>query len=91
MNEIDKKDDVVFVGSKPTMVYLHSLNIAFGKVSEVKLIARGKNISRAVDAEEVAKRISNTKVKSVILGSEPAKNKEGRDINVSTIEITLTK
>ena len=61
---------------------------------EVIIKARGKFISRAVDIAEVAaKRFleGQVKVKDIRIDSEGFQNKEGKDVRVSTIEITLTK
>ncbi len=62
--------------------------------NEVMLKARGKFITRCVDVAEVAcKRflLDQIEVSDVKLDSEAFKNKEGRDIRVSTIEISLKK
>lgn len=56
--------------------------------------ARGKFISRAVDVAEVsAKRFleGTVKIKDIKVDSEEFKNKEGRDVRVSAIEIVLGK
>ena len=61
---------------------------------EVVIKARGKFISRAVDVSEVAnKRFleSTIELKDVKIGSEDFTNKEGKNIRVSFIEITLKK
>ena len=61
---------------------------------EVVLKARGKFISRCVDVAEVsAKRfLENTvEVKDIKIDSEEFQNTEGRNVRVSTIEITLVK
>ena len=61
---------------------------------EVIIKARGKFISRAVDVAEVsAKRFleESVVVKDITIDSEGFQNKEGKDVRVSTIEITLIK
>lgn len=61
---------------------------------EVTIKARGKFISRAVDVAEVAaKRFLEGQVamKGIVIDSEEFENKEGRQVRVSTIEITLIK
>ena len=90
------KDNIVFVGTKPFMNYVTSLVMQFTTKSadEVFLKARGKFISKAVDIVEVTtKRFLKDKVrvKEIRTNSEDFKNKEGRDVRVSTIEITLEK
>lgn len=92
---IDK--NVVFIGQKPFMNYITAVTTQFkiNKEKEVIIKARGKFISRAVDIAEVsAKRFlkeENIKVKDIKIDSEEFENKEGRRVNVSTIDITLEK
>tara|TARA_Y100000310_G_scaffold343654_1_gene452286 strand:- start:1078 stop:1317 length:240 start_codon:yes stop_codon:yes gene_type:complete len=62
--------------------------------SEVIIKARGKFIAKAVDIEEVAsKRFLENQIEitDVKLDSEEFKNKEGKQVRVSTIEIYLKK
>ena len=59
---------------------------------EVKVKARGKFISRAVDIVEVANKrfLENTiEIRDIKIDSEEFENKEGKTIRVSTIDITL--
>ncbi len=61
---------------------------------EVKVKARGKFISRAVDIVEVTSKrfLENTvDVKDIKIDSEEFENKEGKTVRVSTIEITLSR
>jgi archaea-specific DNA-binding protein len=89
-------DQVVFVGNKPFMNYVTGVVMQFttqgAKESIIK--ARGKFISKAVDIAEVAtKRFLEDQivVHKIITNSEGFKNQEGKDVRVSTIEITLKK
>ncbi len=90
-------ENVVFIGSKPFMNYVTGVVMQFTTKGsrEVVIKARGKFISRAVDVAEVAaKRFlkeHNIAVKDIKINSEEFENKEGRRVNVSTIEITLLK
>lgn len=62
--------------------------------NEVIIKARGKFISRAVDVAEVSsKRFldNTTEVSDIKIGSEDFTNREGRNVRVSFIEITLRK
>lgn len=94
-----KKEDenTVFIGSKPFMNYVTGVVMQFTTKgsSEVIVKARGKFISRAVDVAEVTtKRFlkeQNIEVKDIKIDSEEFENKEGKKVNVSTIEITLAK
>ncbi len=96
MAEEKQDENVVFVGGKPFMNYVTAVVMQFTKgASEVVVKARGKFISRAVDVAEVAtKRFLNDQgvtVKDIKIDSEEFENKEGKKVNVSTIEITLGK
>ncbi|MBR9700570.1 DNA-binding protein Alba [Candidatus Woesearchaeota archaeon] len=87
-------DNSIFVGEKPFMNYVTGVVIQFTTqgATEVIVKARGKFISRAVDIVEVVKhRFLKDQVKTtdIKLGSEEFTNKEGKDVRVSTIEITL--
>lgn len=90
------EDNSIFVGGKPFMNYVTGVVMQFTtkNADEVIIKARGKFISRAVDVAEVAaKRFleGTVAVKNINIDSEGFQNKEGRDVRVSTIEITLTK
>ena len=89
-------DNSIFIGGKPFMNYVTGVVMQFTtkNADEVILKARGKFISRAVDVSEVAsKRFLDgaVSVKGIKIDSEGFKNNEGRDVRVSTIEITLSK
>jgi len=61
---------------------------------EVIVKARGKFISRAVDIAEVAtKRFleGSSAVGDIKINSEDFENKEGKNVRVSTIEITIAR
>jgi len=87
-------DNSMFIGNKPFMNYVTGVVMQFTTkgASEVVIKARGKFISRAVDIAEIAcKRflVDTAKIKDIKIDSEEFKNKEGKQVRVSTIEITL--
>lgn len=89
-------DNSIFIGGKPFMNYVTGVVMQFTTkgAEEVTVKARGKFISRAVDVAEVsAKRFlkDTVGVKEITIDSEEFENKEGRQVRVSTIEITLAK
>lgn len=94
---MDKQDDhIVFIGAKPFMNYVTGVVMQFTtqEADKVTVKARGKFISRAVDVVEVAtKRFleGTVGVADIKIDSEDFKNKEGRDVRVSCVEITLAK
>lgn len=91
------EDNVVFIGAKPFMNYVTGIVMQFTTkgAKEATIKARGKFISKAVDvAEVVRKRFledQDIAIKAINIDSEEFENKEGRKVNVSTIEIILTK
>ncbi len=91
------EENTVFIGQKPFMNYITAVVTQFktNKEKEVVIRARGKFIARAVDVAEVAaKRFlkeENIRVKDIEINSEEFENKEGRRVNVSTIDITLER
>ena len=89
-------DNSIFIGNKPFMNYVTGVVMQFTtkNAGDVIIKARGKFISRAVDVAEVAsKRFleNSVSVKGINIDSEGFQNNEGRDIRVSTIEITLQR
>ena len=89
-------DNNIFIGGKPFMNYVTGVVMQFTTkdAHEVIIKARGKFISRAVDVAEVSsKRFLEqaVDVKDIRIDSEGFQNKEGKDVRVSTIEITLAK
>ena len=90
------EEHTVFVGSKPFMNYVTGVVMQFTTqgAKEVVVKARGKFISRAVDIAEVtSKRFLQDQLvlKGMKIDSEEFQNKEGKQVRVSTIEITLAK
>ena len=90
------EDNSIFIGNKPFMNYVTGVVMQFTtkNAPEVIIKARGKFISRAVDVAEVsAKRFleGTVAVKDIKIDSEGFQNKEGKDVRVSTIEVTLSK
>jgi DNA-binding protein len=59
--------------------------------SEIVVKARGRAISRAVDVAEVLKNrfLKGVGIEDVKIGTEVITTAEGKDINVSAIEITI--
>ncbi|PIN78511.1 DNA-binding protein Alba [Candidatus Woesearchaeota archaeon CG10_big_fil_rev_8_21_14_0_10_33_12] len=90
------EDNTIFIGEKPFMNYVTAVVMQFTtkNASDIFIKARGKFISRAVDVAEVSsKRFLNGQadVGDIKIDSEEFTNKEGRQVRVSTIEITLKR
>jgi len=88
------ESNAVLVGIKPVMNYvLACITLFHGGATEIKVKARGRSISRAVDIVEVVKNrfLPNITIKNIGTGTEQLAPRElgGQPTNVSTIEITL--
>lgn len=87
-------NNVVFVGKKPAMSYVLACVTQFNDGrSDVILKARGRAISHAVDVAEIVRNkfLTNTEVSSVKIGTEEVQSEQGEKLNVSAIEIVLSK
>ena len=90
------ENNAVLIGNKPVMNYVLACITLFHSGSkEVKVKARGKAISRAIDVAEAVRRrfLPDVKVKKVGIGTDQMEGREenGNLTNVSTIEITLQR
>ena len=91
------ENNSVLVGRKPVMNYvLACITLFHGGAKEVNVKARGREISRAVDIVEIARRrfLPDAKVGNITIGTEQLQvGEEGNmsTTNVSTIEIILTR
>ncbi len=87
------EDDVVFVGNKPVMNYVLAVVTQFNSgAKDVRIMARGRAISRAVDVAEVSRSrfLPDVTVKGIQISTETLNTDRG-ETNVSAIEITLGK
>lgn len=87
------ENTTIFIGSKPVMNYVLALITQFNKqVPDVTLKARGRAISRAVDTAEISRNkfMPNLKIKDITIGTESVVDEQGKSINISSMEITLT-
>jgi len=86
-------ENTIFVGNKPPMSYVLAVVTQFnGGSDEVMIKARGRAISRAVDTAEIVRNrfVKEASVENISIGTESITNEEGRDSNVSSIEIKLS-
>jgi DNA-binding protein len=86
------ESNTVFVGNKPVMTYVLSVisRVNMGG-NEVTLKARGRAITTAVDAAQIAKRrfMNTLQIEDVKIGTEEVETREGGKRSVSSIEIVL--
>jgi len=87
-------ENVIYVGQKPPMAYVLAVVTQFNTNGSngVILKARGRAISTAVDTAEIVRNrfVKDAKLKDIKIGTESVTNEEGRNSNVSSIEIYLT-
>ncbi|MHA1595594.1 MAG: DNA-binding protein Alba [Candidatus Baldrarchaeia archaeon] len=94
MSEEAPTENVVFVGKKPLSSYILAAITQLNEgAKRIVLKARGRAISRAVDiAEILRKRLGfNLEVKDIKTGTETLTTPDGKQINVSAIEIVLER
>ncbi|ADM27063.1 DNA-binding protein Alba [Ignisphaera aggregans DSM 17230] len=87
--------NTVLVGKKPVMNYvLAILTLLNQGVGEIVVKARGRAISKAVDAIEIVRNRflpGKVEVKNITIGSQSITSSDGRQSRVSTIEIVVSK
>ncbi|RLI10385.1 RNA-binding protein [Candidatus Bathyarchaeota archaeon] len=86
------EDERIYVGSKPILSYVTAVVTALQRADSVKVLARGRAISSAVDVVEVTKRsfMTDIAVDDISIGTERLGEGDAAR-NVSTIAITLSR
>ncbi|MHA1195052.1 MAG: DNA/RNA-binding protein AlbA [Promethearchaeota archaeon] len=87
---LEKDDGKVFIGNKKTMSYVMAAMMILND-GPVRLLARGKAISRAVDVAEILinKFAKGSRYGEIKIGTETVTNNDGTPTNISTIEIEI--
>lgn len=87
--------NTVLIGKKPVMNYvLAILTLLNQGVNEIVVKARGRAISKAVDAIEIVRNRflpGRIDVKTIAIGSQTITSANGKQSRVSTIEIVVVK
>ena len=89
-----RASNVVLIGKKPLMTYVTATLVQLANEPTVLIKARGRSITRAVDvAQIIVKRMDNIgyKIGSVKIGSELIRSEDGKERNVSTIEVQISR
>lgn len=93
-DESHKERDVIFIGTKPIMAYVSALLTQLAIQPTVTIKARGKRITQAVDVSQmIIKRMDTVGyvISDVRISSDSLKSQDGKQRNVSNIEIDITK
>lgn len=86
--------DTIFIGKKPIMAYVTSALFQLANLPSVHIKARGLSIGRAVDVAQILLRKtenSGFSIGTVKIDSEQLESNDGKQRNVSTIEIEVKK
>lgn len=86
--------NVIFVGTKPIMTYVTATLTQLAAQPTVTIKARGKRITQAVDVSQmIVKRMDTVgyQITDVRISSDSLTSQDGRQRNVSTMEIDITK
>lgn len=87
-------DNVIYIGKKGVMNYVMAAITQLGRgEKEVHVKARGRNISKAVDVVQLLKNRfeSGIRIIRIDIGTEEVEAEEGGKLNVSTIDIVISK
>jgi len=86
-----KMDSKIFIGKKRSMDYVLAALVVLNESRPVKLLARGRTISHAVDVGEILKNnfLKGASYGEVLITTEELTNKDGTNSNVSSIEIEI--
>ena len=90
----ERERDVIFVGTKPIMTYVTATLTQLASRPTVTIKARGKRITQAVDVSQmIVKRMNAVGyiIDKVRIASDSLMSQDGKQRNVSTIEIDVTK
>lgn len=92
---MDTEEHVIYIGNKPLMSYVTAVMTHFATTNtkEIKVAARGKQISKAVDIVEIVRNrfLKDVKLADIKIGTDSVELEGGKTVGVSTIELFLTK
>ena len=86
--------NVIFIGKKSIMTYVHATLTLLSNEPTVTIKARGKSITAAVDVSQmIVKRMNAVgyRVSDVRIFSERMTSQDGKERNVSTIEVDVSR
>lgn len=92
--ETRRASNEILIGKKPLMTYVTATLVQLANEPTVLVKARGRSITRAVDvAQIIVKRMGNIgyKIGRVKIDSQILQSEDGRERNVSTIEIEISR
>lgn len=91
---MSRPTNIIFIGKKPIMTYVNATLTLLSNEPTVTVKARGKNITIAVDVSQmIVKRMNAVgyRVSSVRIFSERMTSLDGKERNVSVMEIDVSR
>ena len=89
----NNSNDTIFIGKKPLMTYVTSTIVQLATKPNVTIKARGLTTAIAIDVAQVV--LKKTKpaftIDNVAISSESLVSSDGRNRDVSTIEISIKR
>jgi DNA-binding protein Alba len=91
---VSRPPNIIFIGKKPIMTYVNATLTLLSNEPIVTIKARGKSITTAVDVSQmIVKRLNAVgyKVSGVRIFSERMTSQDGKERNVSTVEVDISR
>ena len=87
----DEDDSKIYIGRKKPMNYVLASMVVLNEGGPVRLLARGRSISRAVDVGEIIRNkfAKGATYGEILIETEELENKDGTKSNVSSMEIEI--
>ena len=91
------EEQMIFIGKKPTNNYVLAVVTEFNQDTEgdrvVVIKARGRLTAKAIGVAEIVKNrfVKGVVIEKMLTDTETLSSKDGREVQVSSLEITLRK
>ena len=93
-SNIPEERNIIFIGTKPIMSYVSATLTQLSTRPSITIKARGKRITQAVDVSQmIVKRMDTVGyvISDVRISSDSLTSQDGKQRNVSNMEIDITK
>ena len=93
-SETPEERNIIFIGTKPIMTYVSATLTQLSTRPSITIKARGKRITQAVDVSQmIIKRMDTVGyvISDVRISSDSLTSQDGKQRNVSNMEIDITK
>lgn len=91
-NEENKKDNIIRIGKKEFIRYITAVQMHYNDdIFPILITATGSLTSRAIDVALHRSFANILQVENTLIDTIEMQNKDGRNVRISRIEITLNK